>query len=175
MRSRSGVERSELDVTLQGLEGTVVQFEQAMDIVEDLWLVARAPGKWCPAQVVEHVARIMEESANAAIGAPSKFPTVSRILRPAARALVFRRILRRNAFLRMRAIDAFDPTSGPTTPAEGRHRLRGALERFDGACREQARREELVPSTLFGDVCIVDFARFQQLHVQHHLQQMPRT
>jgi hypothetical protein len=29
-----------------------------------------------------------------------------------------------------------------------------------------------VPSTIFGDVSIADFARFQELHVRHHQPQL---
>jgi hypothetical protein len=35
------------------------------------WTAPRAPGKWSPSQVVEHVARGLEEGANIASGAPS--------------------------------------------------------------------------------------------------------
>ena len=35
----------------------------------------RAPGKWSPSQIIEHVARSLEESANMAAGRPSKFPS----------------------------------------------------------------------------------------------------
>jgi len=34
------------------------------------WTTPRAPGKWSPSQIVEHVARALEESANAAAGRP---------------------------------------------------------------------------------------------------------
>ena len=37
------------------------------------WTAPRAPGKWSPSQIVEHVARSLEESANMAVGRPSKF------------------------------------------------------------------------------------------------------
>jgi hypothetical protein len=35
------------------------------------WTTPRAPGKWSPSQVVEHVARGLDEGANVASGAPS--------------------------------------------------------------------------------------------------------
>lgn len=42
------------------------------------WTASRAPGKWSPSQIVEHVARALEESANVAAGRPSKFPKLPR-------------------------------------------------------------------------------------------------
>lgn len=99
------------------------------------WTKPRAPAKWSPSQVVEHVARIMEESANVASGRPSTFPTIAFFFRPIVRVFVFKRTLWRNAFPKMKAIDAFVPIAGPGTPADGRDRLHGALTQFDHACR----------------------------------------
>ena len=158
--------------SLADLRAAVVTFLATADSVGATWTVPRAPGKWSPSQVVEHVARIMEESANVVSGAPSKFPTLPIVLRPVARLLVFRRILRRGAFLRMKAIEAFKPAAGPQTPAAGRVRVEGALARFDHACRACAASNQPVPSTLFGRVSVADFARFQELHVRHHHQQI---
>jgi hypothetical protein len=164
-----------LDLALAGLNAVVAQLFAAMDGVGATWTIPRAPGKWSPSQLVEHVARIMEESANVAAGAPSSFPTIPGFLRPMTRALVFGRILRRNAFLRMKAIEAFDPLNGPRTAAEGCVRLAGALARFDQACRAREASAEDVASTIFGAVPVADFAMFQALHVRHHLQQMPKA
>jgi hypothetical protein len=95
------------------------------------------------------------------------------LVRPIVRLLVFKRILRRNAFLTMKAIDAFVPIAGSATPADGRVRLQGALTWFDQACRAQAASGRDVASTIFGAVPVAEFARFQELHVRHHILQMP--
>jgi len=158
--------------SLTDLHAAVATFLATVDNAGATWTVPRAPGKWSPSQVVEHVARIMEESANVVSGAPSKFPTLPIVLRPVARLLVFRRILRRGVFLPMKAIEAFKPTAGPDTPAGGRVRLDQALSQFDQACRARAASGRDVESTIFGAVPVADFARFQELHVRHHQQQM---
>jgi len=158
--------------SLAELQTAVATFLATADNAGATWTVPRAPGKWSPSQVVEHVARIMEESANVVSGAPSKFPVLPSVLRPVARLLVFRRILRRGAFLRMKAIEAFKPAAGPDTPAHGRVRLEEALTRFDQACRARAASGRDVASTIFGAVSVADFARFQELHVLHHQQQI---
>jgi hypothetical protein len=158
-----------LDLALADLDAVVAQFVATMNHVDGEWTIPRAPGKWSPSQLVEHVARIMEESAHVAAGAPSRFPTIPVFLRPIIRALVFRRILRRNAFIRMKATEAFNPSDGPRTTAEARVRLGGALARFDQACRTREACTNQVASTIFGAVAVADFARFQVLHVRHHL------
>jgi len=158
--------------SLADLHATVGAFLVTVDSVGARWTVPRAPGKWSPSQVVEHVARIMEESANVVSGAPSKFPTLPIVLRPIARLLVFRRILRKGVFLPMKAIEAFKPTAGADTPAGGRGRLEEAFSRFDKACRARAASGRDVTSTIFGAVSVGDFAKFQELHVRHHHQQI---
>jgi hypothetical protein len=60
------------------------------------WTTPRAPGKWSPSQVVEHVARGLEESVNVVSGTPS-IPMPPAFLRPLAR-LFFNRILKKGVF-----------------------------------------------------------------------------
>src|SRR6266571_8206626 len=102
------------------------------------WSTPRAPGKWSPSQVVEHVALALEESANVVSGAPSKFPTFPVFLRPLARTLFFNRVLKKKAFPKARTTKAFNPATGPSTPALARIRLERALARFDQECRARA-------------------------------------
>ena len=136
------------------------------------WTTPRAPGKWSPSQVVEHVARALEESANVVAGTPSKFPTLPRILRPVVRGLFFNRVLKKGAFPKAKTNRALDPASGPATPVEARGRLEGALARFAEASRARAAAGQLVASTIFGTVSVQDYARFQELHTRHHGRQM---
>ena len=158
---------------LAGVHAAVAELGAAAERVGVAWTTPRAPGKWSPSQVVEHVARIMEESASVVSNRPSKFPTIPFFLRPIARILVFKRTLRRNAFPKMKAIAAFVPAAGSTTPADGCVRLQGALTRFEQACRDRAANGQDVASSIFGRVSVADFARFQELHVRHHILQMP--
>ena len=137
------------------------------------WTTPRAPGKWSPSQVVEHVARSMDESANMVSGAPAKFPNLPFFLRPVARGFLFNRVLRTNAFPKARTNKAMDPASGPATPAEARVRLEGALARFDRECRACADTGGAVASGTFGTVSVADYARFIELHTRHHCRQMP--
>jgi hypothetical protein len=163
----------EIDRPLAELRAAVGELVAAADRAGASWSRPRTPGKWSPSQVVEHVARIMEESANVADGRPSRFPTMPYLLRPILRIFFFKRTLRRNDFPTMKAIDAFVPTTGPGSPADGRDRLQGALTLFEQACRARAASGQKVASTIFGAVPVADFARFQELHVRHHMMQMP--
>jgi hypothetical protein len=138
------------------------------------WTTPRAPGKWSPSQVVEHVAGGLEEAANIVSGAPS-IPMPPAFLRPLLRLLFFNRILKKGVFPKgFKAHKALDPTSGPATPAEARVRLEGALARFDQECRRRAATSgQHLVSTGFGTVSVEDLVRFSALHTRHHCKQMP--
>lgn len=109
------------------------------------WTAARAPGKWSPSQIVEHVARSLEESANMAAGRPSKFPKLPAVFHPLVRGLLFRRVLRKGGFPKAKTNKAMNPVSGPVTPAEGRMRLETAHQKFDEACRQIDRQFRAAP------------------------------
>ena len=161
-----------LDVTLTAHRKAVQDLIAAAERSKDVWQTARAPGKWSPSQVVEHVARSLDEAANVLAGRPSKFPTLPVFLRPLMRGLFFTRVLRKNRFPKARTNAAMNPSSGPATPADGRDRLEHALGRFDEACRTSAGEGRSVVSETFGVVAIADYARFMELHTRHHLGQV---
>jgi hypothetical protein len=145
------------------------------------WTTPRAPGKWSPSQVVEHVGRGLEEGANVVAGAPSSIPKppaflrpLLSLLRPLLRVLFFNRILKKGVFPGgFKAHKAMNPASGPATPAEARVRLEGALARFDEECHKRIASGRHVVSTGFGTVSIEDMVRYSALHTRHHCQQMP--
>jgi DinB family protein len=139
---------------------------------EDVWMTPRAPGKWSPSQLVEHVARSLEESANEARGLRSKFPRLPFFLRPVARTLLFNRVLRSGVFPRARTSRPFDPVQGPASVADAQRRLDQAVGAFIEACRDCAAGNRQVRSTVFGVVAIGDYARFQECHTRHHTRQL---
>src|SRR5918994_443660 len=137
------------------------------------WTEPRAPGKWSPSQIVEHVARSLDESTNVVSGGPSKFPNLPFFLRPVVRRFLFNRVLRNGAFPKAKTNKAMNPASGPATPMEARVRLESALAAFDRECRACAKKGGVVASATFGQVPVADYARFIELHTRHHCKQMP--
>jgi hypothetical protein len=164
---------ADVGTVLAGNRAAVDDLIAAADRTGAAWTTPRAPGKWSPSQVVEHVARALEESANVVAGTPSKFPTFPTMLRPIVRGLFFNRVLRKGKFPKAKTTKALDPATGPATPAEARRRLEGALAQFDQACRTRAASGQIITSTLFGAVSVEDYAKFQALHTRHHRAQLP--
>ena len=138
-----------------------------------VWTAPCAPGKWSPSQIVEHVARSIEESANMMAGAPTKFVTLPVFIRPVARTLLFKRVLKTGGFPKAKTNKAMNPDSGPATTTDARMRLEEAMARFDRELRARARASDSVTSSAFGTVPITDYARFIEIHTRHHTKQMP--
>lgn len=134
------------------------------------WTTPRAQGKWSPSQVIEHVARTLEESGKNVNGEPSASPTLPGIVRPVVRGLFFNRVLKKNAFITSKTNRAMNPVAGPSTPQEGRERLQHAHATFERACRQASPRFN---HQVFGDIATADYARFQALHTLHHTKQIP--
>src|SRR5262249_4583081 len=162
----------EIEIALAASKDAIDQLMLAGERAAATWSAPRAPGKWSPSQIVEHVARSLEESANMAAGRPSRFPRLPSFVHPIVRGLLFNRVLRNAAFPRAKTIQAMEPASGPATPADGRSRLESAHRRFDEACRDVASRGEPIRTTVFGAVPVVDYVRFMELHTRHHGKQM---
>ena len=163
---------ADVNDVLAANRAAVIDLVAAAERSAGTWTTPRAPGKWSPSQVVEHIARGFDEGANIVSGTPSIRP-VSAFLRPLAR-LFFNRILKRGVFPNgFKAHKALDPVSGPATPGDARVRLEEAFARFDRECRRRAASGQHVLSTGFGRILVEDFVRFSAIHTRHHCQQMP--
>ena len=138
----------------------------------DCWTTPRAPGKWSPSQVVEHVARSFEASAVDVAGARSKFPDMPRLVRPILRAMLFRRVLRTGTFPKARTNKAMNPERGSESPAAAIERLESTWGAFSSACTAAAGNGGVAKSRIFGDVPLSDYIRFQGFHTRHHRAQM---
>ena len=156
--------QSALEASKNAIEQLIVAAERS----GPAWSMPRAPGKWSPSQIVEHVARSLEESAEMAQGRPSKFPTLPAVAHPILRSLLFKRVLRKEAFPKARTNKPMNPANGPATPRDGRARLESAHEKFETACREIASHGGPMRTTIFGAVAVEDYVRFMELHTRHH-------
>ena len=163
---------TDISTALAASKEAIDELIRAGDGTGDAWTISRAPGKWSPSQIVEHVARSLEESAKVAGGRPSKFPTLPAVVHPVVRGLLFRRVLRKSAFPKAKTNRAMNPATGPATPLEGRTRLETAHMEFDAACRQLTSRGERLRTTIFGVVGVEDYVRFMELHTRHHCRQM---
>ena len=161
-----------LEQALSESRAAVDQMIAAAERTGPAWTSPRAPGKWSPSQVVEHVARAYEESANAASGAPTKFPTFPAFVRPVVRKLFLDRAIKGGKFPKGKTNRALNPDQGSPTPAAARVRLEQAHAAFEQACRGC---NGTFDHSIFGKVSAADYARFQALHTLHHTKQIAQS
>jgi hypothetical protein len=163
---------ADINTALSASKEAIEQLIAAGERCGPAWAAPCAPGKWSPSQIVEHVARSLEESANMAARRPSKFPRLPGVVHPLVRGLLFNRVLRKGAFPKAKTNKAMNPMSGPATAAEGRARLETVHDKFDAACRQLASRGEPMPTTIFGVVPVAHYVRFMEIHTRHHGKQI---
>jgi hypothetical protein len=162
-----------IEDALKSNRAAVEAFLAAVDQLGSTWLTPRAPRKWTPAQVTEHVARGYDESVKVFAGQEAAFPSLPGLLRPVARGLLFNRVCRKGTFPKARTNRPMDPVTGPATPAEGRARLEAALAAFERQAKATgAAVDAMVTSKTFGTVKLSDWVRFQEVHARHHQKQL---
>ena len=162
---------TDVDTALAASRDAVDEMIRAGQQSGAAWNAPRAPGKWSPSQIVEHVARGLEEGANVAAGRPSKVTMLPAVVRLIGR-FIFKRVLRKATFPKgFKAHKELNPASGPATPAEGRIRLETAYQEFDETCRRIAA-DGRPMTTTFGSLPVQDVVRFSELHTRHHTKQM---
>jgi len=165
-----------LDIAMADVRASVAELMAASErCAGPKWTMASAPGKWSPAQIVEHVSRAFETSADVAAGRPSKFPTLPRLARPLLRAAFFNRILKTGKFPKGKTNPAMNPERGSATVDEARVRLNDAVAMFDAASRALVAQGRPMSHPIFGKVGVADYAQFQALHTRHHCKQMPTS
>jgi hypothetical protein len=139
------------------------------------WTTPRAPGKWSPSFVVEHVAISLEASADDLEGRPSALPKIPAPFHWLIRLAFFNRVMRTGKFPKAKTNAGMVPSTGPATPADAATRLDAAWKRLAAASSAAAARGDKVKSQTFGSVLLTDYVRFQEYHTRHHQKQMIPT
>jgi hypothetical protein len=143
----------------------------AADRCAEVWNDPVAPGKWSPAQILEHVARSIEDSAKDMHGEPSRMMQVPAPLRFLPR-IVFRRVLRTGSLFKAKTNAGMNPEAGPASPAEGRERMESAWKEL---VKGRQSLQGPARSRIFGTVPGDQYVRFQALHARHHIPQFPTS
>jgi hypothetical protein len=145
----------------------------AQAVPQSAWSTPRAPGKWSPAQVTEHVA-IAYEVSRSILNGQYTGGAPPRVLRPIIRTLFLRPVLKSGRFTRRgRAPAAFEPSTSPGNVADVTARVNNAAGAFqrDVAAAAAAGRGVL-DHPFFGRIALADYARLQAIHTRHHAQQL---
>ena len=140
------------------------------------WGRPRAPGKWSPGQVTEHVALTYEVSRGILHGTfPG--PTAPRIARPLIRILFLNPVLKRGRFNRpAKTPKPFQPGASPALPEALTARLRAAATAFEEDVETTAGSgQATLDHPFFGKLQLAEYLRLQVIHTHHHRQQLTTT
>src|SRR5260221_12236630 len=103
---------ADINTALNASKDAIEQLIIVGERTRTAWTSPRAPGKWSPSQLVEHVARSLEESVHVAAGRPSKFPKLPAVLHPVVRTLLFKRVLKNEKFPKAKTNKAMNHAAG---------------------------------------------------------------
>lgn len=137
------------------------------------WAEPRAPGKWSPGQVAEHLA-ISYELGRKVLTGDAPFPRLPRPLRAVLRWWVVRPVLRSGKFPSgFKTSKPFIPASVPAPLDATCARLTGAAATFadEHAARARTGAETLV-HPVFGTLTLAEYVRFNAAHARHHMGQL---
>jgi hypothetical protein len=145
----------------------------ARGIPPSRWAQPRAPGKWSPAQVTEHVTRAYEVNRGVLHGSwPGR--SAPRFLRPVIRTMLLNTVLRRGRFGKGgKSPGPFRPGDAPAAQEPLTARLQAAAERFETELAARVRSgESAVEHPFFGRLRLVDYLRLNEIHTNHHRGQL---
>jgi hypothetical protein len=164
--------QSTLDDNRQAVDAFIAK---ARTVPEGRWTQPRAPKKWSPGQVTEHVA-IVYEGARSVVDGTFARRSLPRFVRPLIRRFAVDAVLRTGRFRQgLRAPAFFQPAATTATASleDLSTRLRTASGGFEAAVRFAAREgRTFVDHPMFGRVGLADYTRLQAIHTRHHAQQL---
>ena len=144
----------------------------AARIPPETWTRPRAPGKWSPAQVTEHVA-LAYEVGPGFIDGTRREPSVPSWFRPLFKLLVRATILRTGTFMKAKTFAGLEPAPHGDSFERLRPRLQAASAAFERIAADEVTSGRLTFShPAFGRFGVADYMQFLAYHTRHHQRQL---
>jgi hypothetical protein len=166
---------ADVDVVIASHRRAVGAFvDAARAVPPSQWATPRAPGKWSPGQVTEHVALAYEQSGRMVDGSftgPAK-PWYQQLL---ARRLGLPALLKRGDFGKgpFQAPDFIQPSASPGSSVALLARLEAAARDLEATlAKTSVSRRVSVDHPVFGRLPLADLVRFLVVHTNHHRPQL---
>lgn len=165
---------SDLETSLAAQRRVADAFKTAaLGVSDSVWNVPRAPGKWSPAQVTDHVG-VTTRVARDAVAMKSGMGSIPAFLRPLVRALFLRPALKNGFPKKGKGPPIFAPAHAPMPRPDLIAKIDSEVAAFDTETRalEKAGKRTFVHG-FFGEVSLADYVMFNALHFDHHREQLP--
>ena len=147
--------------------------ERARGIPVDRWAAPRAPGKWSPAQVTDHVG-VSTRVARDAVAMKPGLGSIPGFLRPIARTFFLTPALKNGFPKKGKGPPIFAPAHDPMPRPDLIARIDSEVTDFERETREMEKggKTSFVHG-FFGEVSLADYVMFNALHFDHHREQLP--
>jgi hypothetical protein len=138
------------------------------------WAFPRAPGKWSPAQVTEHVTFTYEQSLRMVRGTYHEPPPVGPFTQLLARWFFLPVLFRREKFGKgLQAPDFIRPTMSPPSCTTLLNRLEAAAHDLEAdLAADSNAKGPSVAHPVFGHLPLGDLVHFLAIHTKHHTPQV---
>lgn len=145
----------------------------ALKVRESVWNVPRAPGKWSPAQVADHVG-VTTKVARDAMDETAKIGGIPFFLRPLANRFFLQPVLKKGFPKKGKGPASMAPAHDPMP----RDQLCASIDSEVAALEADARAMAKAGQTefthgFFGRVAVADYVMFNALPFDHHREQLP--
>jgi hypothetical protein len=145
----------------------------ALRVPEPAWNVPRAPGKWSPAQVTDHVG-VTTKVAHDALAGRANMGGIPKFLRPIAGAFFFKPVIAKGFPKKGKGPAIMAPAHEPMPREQLLRRLDDEVESIARAAADMARAGRThFEHSFFGRLAVADYIRFNALHLDHHREQLP--
>jgi hypothetical protein len=145
----------------------------ALAVPDAVWNVPRAPGKWSPAQVTDHVGVSTRVARNTVVG-HAGMGGIPKFLRWLPRRLFFDRVLTNGFPEKGRGPAVFAPAHDPLPRQKLVEQLDAEVRAFAADARAAAAAgKSTFEHPFFGRIAIADYVTFNARHLDHHRAQLP--
>jgi hypothetical protein len=166
----------DISSTIRSNQTAIAEFLDAVRAVPaGDWAEPSAPGKWSPAQVVEHVALVYELGLQLLQGTATD-PSAPRWLRPLIGMIIRRTVLRTGRFMKSKTAAPFRPRGAPASRDALVARLEAASRAFERSAEQEVERgRSTFDHPVFGRFGVADYVQFHAYHTKHHQAQLRRV
>lgn len=150
--------------------------ERARRVAHNTWLRERAPGKWSPAAITQHLIMALDTGVQEMSGGAGMVMRLSGLKLWLARTFILRRILRDGRFPGgARAPRETRPQGELPPQAEGLRNFLAAAEKLDAAAvkAHETKRDVRITHPYFGALNMTDALFLSAKHIEHHTRQLP--
>ena len=146
----------------------------ALAVNESVWNTPRAPGKWSPAQVTDHVGLSTKVARDFMAGKPG-MGNLPFFLRPVLSTFFLRPVLKKGAFPKTgRGPSIFAPAHSPMPREQLCARIDSEIAAIEADARAMVNSGKAeFTHGFFGRMAVADYVTFNALHFDHHREQLP--